>query len=352
MGPRRRVVARPVAGVGVGVGRPVPVRRMVVASSAVRASNSNAATVNSTYNTSSSNTNNSATGSSSNAVSTGSATAVAVVAGTRVMQPMKARESMLTSSSYTREIYDLAVEEKWEELKTKLDIRKDGAKFVDMDQTERLALHVCCANPNAPLDVVRKLLEYHPKAASMFDKNGDLPLFLCIQTQGIQYDVTLAVLKAYPYAAVVVREGNNNTNDNDQAPIAMLYLKFLQPDISENKSKVTAITSAEELVKDDKVLNMYKIATALILAAGGSYDAKDTLDFDENSFEFLKTVLGHTLHNDDPSTPPDLIELTSRLFVQAVSNERVRRLNAAKKREEEAAVLGLAVKHPKNESNL
>lgn len=338
MGPRR-------------IARPLAVRRAVVATSVARNNRNNRTNNYTTANTT--------------ATTTSSTHATAVAPSTlntaNKMRTVQAA-SMSGSVKYS-EIYNLAIAVKYSELLTKLDIRPDGAKYVDKS-SGNMALHVCCSHLNVKnsndydnnkllLEVIRKLLEHYSNAARAFNNDGELPLHICVTHNSNgdwQYEIIREVLEVFPYAA------NTNTLNTNKSAIAILYLNFLKSDfyanISDAKSKVTSIANADDLLLEDGnllLIHMYKVATALILAAGVDRDNgnNDTmhmlsLKFDAKSFKFLKTVLSVALHlHNDAPIPPDLIDLTSRLFIQSVTAEREVRAIARKQREEEAAALGL-----------
>jgi len=262
-----------------------------------------------------------------------------------VIIPLRARRTTRRASSLTgtttfRDVFDLAKEQKWSEMKTKLDIQPAGAKFVEDGM---MALHVACSCADVPEDVVRKLLEHYDEAAAMVNNDGDLPLHLLVTNKGSVTNL-LALIKVFPAGASV-------ENNEKKAPISILYLNFLLPNVTENRSRISSVNTYAELTSDAEALEMFQEAVLLIFASASNHVTVPPSKFakvnsnEEPNFEYITLVLGSALHG-SPPTPPDLTELISRMFVKFVEIERNKRGDAAEKREEEAAILGLAATHP------
>ena len=91
----------------------------------------------------------------------------------------------------------------------------------------RLALHMAAANPKAEPSLIERLLELHPRAASMPDRDGNLPLHLAC-AQGRDWQVVRLLYETFPAAVHQARDGwlplhmacasesdGDNSSDND-----------------------------------------------------------------------------------------------------------------------------------------
>lgn len=65
----------------------------------------------------------------------------------------------------------------------------------------RLPLHICIDRDDPSTLVVREVLKHYPEAAKIKDKNGNLPLFLACRRKKVSAGVIKALLRIYPEAA-------------------------------------------------------------------------------------------------------------------------------------------------------
>ena len=333
------------------------------------------------------------------------------------------------ANNHNRIVYDLAKECKWEELKTKLDIMPNGAKYVDMEEGQ-VALHVVCSKCNCKLDagnnnagnnkppdliVVKKLLEYYPDAAMLQNVNGDLPIhLLCVSSSVTNYDdnddtqqASFSLTKLAIIQAVlnVAPEAVQVANDADLKPLGVAYLNFMKPDVDQNLALLSRVSTVEDINNNvlvshnnNKVRDLFVLGSALILASDGIRPAALKIDLnpsleeaaayanapvvnvkkeaaandnvhkdkeeddrgggstkrsDKNKlsidFDYLLQNLSSALHNhNNITTPPGLLELSSRLFSNEIALEQQRRLQAKEQKAKDDALLGITAPNTKH----
>jgi len=246
------------------------------------------------------------------------------------------RSNVVVDVTY-HEVYDLAKDGRWEEMEEKLELHPEGARYVCEDDGNMLPLHCACSDSNISKQTIFKLLKAYPDAATLSNEDGDLPLHLCSKNH-ITYDVFVLILMANPDAVFVL-------NGDNKAALWIVYLVFLTPDLTENKSRITSITGIESLIEHKDIHDMYKKAAAILYVSTCScnkaVELPTSLLSDADS---MAKVYGQSLHI-TPACPPDLIRLSMKMFLETVNTARNKKLVERQKIEEEAQILGISVNY-------
>jgi len=104
--------------------------------------------------------------------------------------------SELFAPSRRRELAKLITEKRWKDLIHQLD---DSGKLIHRDNSTTTLLHAAC-EACAPIDVIDKILQLQPSAASASDTNGNLPLHIyCLF--GTNVKILRLIIKGYRGAA-------------------------------------------------------------------------------------------------------------------------------------------------------
>jgi len=235
------------------------------------------------------------------------------------------------------EVYDLAKDGRWEEMEEKLELRPEGARYVCEDDGNMLPLHCACSDSSISKQTISKLLKAYPEAATLSNEDGALPLHLCSKNH-VTYDVFVLILMANPGAVFVL-------NGDNKAALWIVYLIFLTPDLTENKSRITSITGIESLIEHKDIHDMYKKAAAILFVSTCTCNkAVEVPTYLLSDAESMAKVYGQSLHI-TPACPPDLVRLSMKMFLETINTARNEKLVERQKIEEEAQILGLNVSY-------